>query len=215
MKRKLGSTPIQVMIVDDHPMMRKTLRSIITHEADLRVVAEAESGRAAIGCITRVKPHVVLIDGSMPGMTGMETTRHLREIAPNVKIVGLTLYQQTTYLEEMIEAGASGYVLKTGSPSDIITAIRAVARGGKYFDSSIPRRAAILRDRCVPLPELSKDQLTLAKCLADGWSKAEIAESLGVSVSKVDTFRTALLRKLRLRNRAELVRLAHTEGWVE
>lgn len=215
MKRKPGRAKIAVMIVDDHPMMRNALRSIITHEFDLSVVGEAESGSAALASVMSIKPDVVLVDGSMPGMNGMETTRHLRKMAPGVKIVGLTLYEQTTYLEEMIEAGANGYVLKTGTPSDIITAIRTVARGGKYFDPSIPRRAVpVLRRRRAPKADVSKEQLSVAKHLANGRSKAEIAESLGVSVSRVETLCTAVMRKLQLRNRAQLVRLADDQGWL-
>src|SRR5262245_49995695 len=116
MKENNRGALIRVMIVDDHELMRDALRTILSLESDLVFAGEAESGEAAIHLLPRSNPDVILMDGSMPGMTGMETTRRLRALQPDLKVIGLTLYEQTTYLEEMIEIGARGYVLKTGSP---------------------------------------------------------------------------------------------------
>jgi DNA-binding NarL/FixJ family response regulator len=206
---------IRIMIVDDHPMMREALRMIVQLEADFMIAAEAESGQMAIDSLAEAKPDVVLMDGSMPEMNGMETTRRLRELQPDLKIVGLTLYEQTTYLEEMIEAGASGYVLKTGSPVEIVKAVRTVAAGGTYFDQSIPRQTSTSARRRMPRRELSGEELAVAKLLANGRTKNEIAESLGVSISEVDARRAAVMGKLGLRSRAELVRMAKERGWLE
>ena len=119
------------------------------------------------------------------------------------------------YLEEMIEVGASGYILKTGSPVDIVKAIRVVAEGGTYFDPSIPRRARASKRAQVPTGELSNEELAVAKLLSNGRSKSEIATSLGWSVAEVDERRTAAMNKLGLRSRAELVRIANERGWLK
>jgi DNA-binding NarL/FixJ family response regulator len=207
--------PIRVMIVDDHPMMREALRTTIALEPDLVLAAEAEGGQAAIDSLARVKPDVILMDGSMPEMNGMETTRRLRQLQPDLKIIGLTLYEQPTYLEEMIEAGASGYVLKTGSPAEIVKAVRTVAGGGTYFDQSIPRPASAAGPERAPTGALSDEELAVTKLLAHGRSKGEIAESLGLSSAEVDARRAAAMEKLGLRSRAELVRVAKERGWLE
>ena len=215
MRAKSENGRIRVMIVDDHPTMREALRAIMKLEPDLIVAAEAESGRAAIALLARAKPDVVLMDGSMPAMNGMEATRRLRELQPDLKIIGLTLYEQTTYLEEMIEVGASGYVLKTGSPSEIVKAVRIVAAGGTYFDQSIPRHARASGRKQMSTGELSEEELTVAKLLANGRSKSEIAGLLGLSPAEVERRRSAAMGRLGLRNRAELVRVATERGWLE
>ena len=206
---------IGVMIVDDHPIMRNALRSIISAEPDLSVVAEADSGQSAIDLLAGAKPDVVLMDGSMPRMTGMEATRRLRELQPTLRIIGLTLYGETSYRDEMAEAGASGYLLKTGAPSQIVEAIRIVARGGTFFEPTIPRPSTGSAQERAPTEELSAEELAVVKLVANGQSNAEIAESLGLSLPEVETRRSAAMKRLGLRNRAELVRVAVRYNWLE
>ena len=208
-------TKIRVMLVDDHPVMREALRGIITSEPDLIVVAEAGSGRAALDLLGRAKPDVILMDGSMPEMNGIDATRRLRQLQPDVKIIGLTLYEQTTYLEEMAEVGASGYILKTGAPEDVINAIRVVSAGGTYFDPAVPRRRAAAAQQRSATVELTADELAVAKLLADGQTNAEIAVSLGLTIPVVQAHRTAVMKKLGLRTRAELVRVASQRHWLD
>jgi len=214
-KKARPTAKIRVMLVDDHPVMREALRAIISAQPDLTIVAEADGGQAAIDLLEDARPEVVLMDGSMPEMNGMETTRRLRQLLPDLKVIGLTLYEQTTYLEEMIEAGASGYVLKTGSPSEIVQAVRAVARGGTYFAPSIPRRVPAAAAQPAATGELSTDELAVAKLLANGRTNREIASSLGLSLAVVETRRAAAMNKLGLRTRAELVRVATKRAWLE
>jgi len=215
MKKKKAEAKIRVMLVDDHPVMRDALRVIISAQPDLTIVAEADGGQAAIDLLEDARPEVVLMDGSMPEMNGMETTRRLRQLQPDLKVIGLTLYEQTTYLEEMIEVGASGYVLKTGAPSEIVKAIRAVAQGGTYFAASIPRRSPATAPERVAIGELSTDELAVAKLLANGRSNTEIADSLDLTLTVVETRRAAAMSKLGLRTRAELVRVAAESNWLE
>jgi len=214
MKAKAGDARVRIMIVDDHKVMRDALRNVISLEPDLVLVAEAENGQAAIESIERNDPDVVLMDGSMPGISGVETTRRLRELRPDLKIIGLTLYEETTYLEEMIEFGASGYLLKTGSPLEIVKAVRTVAGGGTYFDQSIPRRLVSSVSRQVSVRKLSDQELAVAKLVANGWVRSEIATALGLRTTEVDALRAAAMSKLGLRNRAELVRVANERNWL-
>ena len=138
-KKKQSEAKIRVLLVDDHAGMRDALRTFINSEPDLAVVAEAD-GHSALEVFGRTTPDVVLMDGSMPGKNGIEVTHELRQFQPAVRVIGLTLYESSTYLEDMIAAGAKGYVLKTGAPTKIAEAIRAVAAGRTYFDESIPRQ---------------------------------------------------------------------------
>ena len=207
---------IRVMVVDDHPVMRSALHSVLEAEEDFVVVAEADGGRAALDLFEEAKPDVILMDGSMPDMSGMETTHQLRQRDPGAKVIGLTLYEQTTYLEEMIRVGARGYVLKTGSPRDITKAIRIVAAGGTCFDPSIPRRAAesAAAQKAIDAA-LDPEELAVAKLVAQGQTNAEIAETLGLAPKEVTSRRAAAMKKLGLRTRAQLVRLANERHWLD
>ena len=167
---------IRVMIVDDHALIRQALKTIIDAEAGLVVVAEADGGRAAIDLFERNRPDVILMDGSMPEMSGIETTRRLKHLEPKVKIIGLTLYSQSTYLEEMVAVGASGYLVKTGSPENLINAIRIVDNGGTYLDPAVPRCAAAVAHKRSSTQKLTTDEMAVAKLLANGQTNTEIAD---------------------------------------
>jgi len=195
------------MLVDDHSGMREALRKIINSEPDLTVVAEANGGRAALELLGRSKPDVVLMDGSMPEMNGIETTRQLKQLHSAVRIIGLTLYEEATYLEEMVAAGASGYMLKAGEPANVVKAIRAVAAGGTYFDKAVPRRSSARMQNRPLLRQLTADEMAVMKLLADGQTNAEIAADLELALPVVERHRAAAMKKLGLRSRAELVRL--------
>jgi two-component system response regulator NreC len=209
-----GETKIRVMLVDDHAGMREALRRIINSEPDLAVVAEADSAHNALDLFRRTDPDIVLMDGSMPEMNGIEATRQLRQVQAAVRVVGLTLYEESTYLEEMIAAGARGYVVKTGAPTKVVDAIRAVAAGRTYFDEHVPRRAsAAVQDRPV-IDQLSARELAVIKRVANGQTNAEIATDLKLTPTVVERHRTAAVKKLNLRSRAELARLAALHHWL-
>jgi two-component system, NarL family, response regulator NreC len=202
------------MLVDDHAGMREALRTFINGEPDLAVVAEADGGRAALQLIGRTKPDVVLMDGSMPEMNGMEATRRLKQLHPAAKIIALTLYEEATYLEEMVAAGARGFVLKTDEPTKVAKAIRAVAAGKSYFDKPLTRWSSTARQDERVREDLSADELAVVKRLADGRTNLEIAADLELSVSVVESHRTTAMKKLGLRSRAELVRVANVRHWL-
>ncbi|HEY4271092.1 MAG TPA: response regulator transcription factor [Candidatus Udaeobacter sp.] len=214
-KNNKGNAKIRVMVVDDHAGMREALRLIVNSEPDLAVVAEAESGRSAIELLQHTKADVVLMDGSMPEMNGIEATRQLTELQPRVKIIGLTLYQEATYLEEMIAAGARGYVSKTGDPTNVARAIRIVAADETYLDQSVFRHSSPTpQDRPVT-GELTAVEIDVLKRLANGRTNAEIAADMNLTPSAVQTHRTTGMKKLNLRSRAELTRVAAARQWLD
>ena len=216
MKRKQTKEKIRVMLVDDHAALREALRKIINLQPDLEVAAEASGGRAALQLLSDINPDVVLMDGSMPEMNGIETTRRLKQLQPKAKVIGLTLYGESTYLEEMVAVGASGYLMKTGAPEHVIEAIRIVSKGGTYFDPAVPRRhrASVARDASAT-EELTARELAVAKLLSNGRTNAEIAVSLDLKIPAVQAHRTAAFKKLGVRNRAGLVRVAAERHWLD
>ena len=203
------------MIVDDHPMIREALKNIIEAEPDLVVAAEADGGAAALDLIDRIRPNVILMDGSMPEMNGIETTERLKRRRADLKIIGLTLYSESTYLEDMVAAGATGYLLKTSAPENVIDAIRIVNGGGTWFDPAVPRRSAAPVGGNSATAELSATELSVAKLLANGWSNGEIADSLGLKLPAVEAHRVSALDKLGITSRAGLVRIATERNWLE
>ena len=206
----------RVMLVDDHAGMRGALKTMISAEPDLVVVAEADGARSAVELLGRAKPDVVLMDGSMPGMNGMEATRLLRELQPAVKVIALTLYDELTYLEEMITAGARGYVLKTEAPANVAKAIRAVAAGGTFFgEQKIPRSSPATTESQPMTEELNVNELAVVKRLANGWTNSEIAADLQLTVPAVETRRNIAMKKLNVRSRAELARVAAERQWLD
>jgi DNA-binding NarL/FixJ family response regulator len=209
-KKHWAGKKIRVMLVDDHAGMRHAVRTVIDSQPDLTVVGEADSGHNALDVFRCTAPDIVLMDGSMPQMNGIEATRQLRQLQPTAKIIGLTLYEEPTYLEEMIAAGASGYVLKTGALANLMKAIRAVASGSTYFDKNVevPRRASpAVKDTRIA-EQLSREELAVLKRVADGQTNAEIATELNLALSVVERHRTEAMKKLNLRSRAELARVA-------
>jgi len=215
MKKQQRSGKIRVMLVDDHARLREALRKVIDLERDLEVVGEAESGPAALQLLARINPDVVLMDGSMPEMTGIETTRRLKQLQPKTKIIGLTLYGESTYLEEMVAAGASGYLTKTGATDNLFNAIRIVNGGGTYFDSDVPRRhSASATSVPSAIEKLSVRELAVAKLVANGRTNSEIAAALSLKIQAVEKHRVAAMRKLGLRSRAGLVRVAAERNWL-
>src|SRR5215831_501843 len=165
MRKKKNQTEakIRVLLVDDHAGMRDALRAFIDSEPDLTVIAEADGGHSALHEFTRTMPDVVLMDGSMPGKNGIQITRELRQAQPAVRIIGLTLYESSTYLEDMIAAGAKGYVSKTGAPTNVADAIRAVAAGKTYFDENIPRQSSASAHTQLAIDELSEAEVEVVK----------------------------------------------------
>lgn len=213
-------TPLRILVADDHAIVRQGLRLLIDSQPDMKVVAEAADGKAALDFASAVKPDVVVMDISMPGMNGLAGTRALKRQQPKATIVALTRHEDETYLEELLHAGASAYVLKQSAPAELLRAIRVVAAGGIYLDPAMTTRAAgrLLTGR-VPVEAASGARLTdreseVLRLVAVGHSNVEIAARLDISVKTVEVHKANAMRKLGLTGRVDVIRYGVLQGWL-
>ena len=210
---------IKVLLADDHGIVRAGLRRIVEDSADMEVVAEAADGKEAIRQARKQAPDVVVVDISMPGMDGLEVISQLRAYTPQLPIIVLTMHEEEQYVVRAIEAGAMGYITKRSAPEQLVEAIRKVHAGYRYLTDEaaellVLRVARGAQDR-FPLDTLSMRELQVLRRLALGHTNREIAESYHISIKTVDTYRSRLLKKLNLRNNAELSRFAMQNRLIE
>jgi len=208
--------PIQILIADDHGVVRAGLRALLSAEADLEVVGEAATGEEAVRLAVRRQPDVVLTDIGMPGMDGIEVARTLAEQAPKVRVLLLTVHEDTALLREALKAGAAGYVIKRAVESELINAIRAAAAGDLYVHPSMTR-SLIEEEEPVHanngvLGRLTPREIEVLRLIAEGYTNTQIADLLGLSPRTIETHRANIRAKLHLDSRAELVRFAARHG---
>jgi DNA-binding NarL/FixJ family response regulator len=213
-------TPLRILVADDHAIVRQGLKLLIDSQPDMKVVAEAADGKAVLDLADAVKPDIVVMDISMPAMNGLIATRSLKQRQPNVTIVALTRHEDDKYLEELLRAGASAYVLKQSAPADFLQAIRAVAAGGIYLDPAMTSRVAdgllagkvhVNTETSAKLTERESEVLRL---VAVGHSNIEIAARLEISVKTVEVHKTNAMRKLGLTGRVDVIRYGVLQGWL-
>jgi DNA-binding NarL/FixJ family response regulator len=213
---------LKVLIADDHKMVREGLRLLIDNQPDMRVVGEAASGRELLLKARELKPDVVVTDLSMPDLNGLQATARLHAEAPAVKVVAITANEDESYLRQLCQAGAAGYVLKRSAGDELVKAIRVVAGGGVYFEPALASKAlaqqmsgSLGKDKNKPhTAELSDREREVIKLLAWGYSNKEIAAQLKLSVKTVETYKVRTGEKLGLRSRTEMVRYALRQGWL-
>jgi DNA-binding NarL/FixJ family response regulator len=212
--------PLRILVADDHAIVRQGLKLLIDSQQDMQVVAEAADGNAALERADAVKPDIVVMDISMPGMNGLTATRRLKERQPQVTIVALTRHEDEAYLEELLRAGASAYILKQSAPADFLQAIRAVAAGGIYLDPAMTSRVAggllagkphVNAETSAKLTERESEVLRL---VAVGHSNVEIAARLGIAVKTVEVHKANAMRKLGLTGRVDVIRYGVLQGWL-
>jgi two-component system, NarL family, response regulator NreC len=206
---------IRVLLTDDHTLFRQGIHTLLTAEPELEVVGEAANGAEAIAKSAEMKPDVVLMDVSMPGLSSFEATRQIRADRPGTKVLFLTMYDDEDYLAECMEAGASGYVLKDSPAEQLVAAIDEVHRGGSYLS---PRMLSHLVDdfrnrvksatRLPRFSTLTRREVEILKFLAEGNSVKEIAGILNLSVKTIEAHKFNLMRKLDIHNKAQLVQYA-------
>jgi len=210
--------PIRVLIVDDHAVVRSGIRLLLSQEPDIEPVGEAGSGREAIFEARSLKPDVVLMDVVMPEGSGLDVIPTLLKEQPGSKILVLSMQDDPRYVREAFAAGASGYVLKEAADVEVVTAVREVARGGRYVHPELGARLiaadadAARRAEEDPLSDREREVLRL---LALGHTNQEIAKQLYISVRTAETHRAHIMQKLQLSSRAELVRYAIAQGLLE
>ncbi len=210
---------IRILLADDHSIVRAGLRRIIEDSGDIEVIAEAADGHEAVEKVHETLPDVAVIDISMPVLDGLEVVSQLHHYYPKLPILILTMHEEEQYVFRAISAGAKGYITKRSAPEQMVNAIRKVHAGGRYLsdaaaESLAHRLASGPKDRS-PLDTLSNREIQVLRHLALGKTTREIAESYNISIKTVDTYRFRLLKKLNLRNNAELSRFAMQNRLVE
>ena len=210
---------IHVMLADDHSIVRAGLRRIVEDTEDMAVVAEASGGREAIRLARELAPDVAVVDISMPDLDGLEVTARLLSHNPDLPVLILTMHEEVQYVVRAIEAGAKGYITKKSAPEQLVNAIRKVYSGQRCITDEVAESLALHVARKSKgksfLDTLSTRELQVLRRLALGHTNREVAESYCISVKTVDTYRYRLLKKLNLRNNAELSRFAMQNKLIE
>jgi two-component system response regulator NreC len=211
---------IRILVVDDHPIVRSGLRSLLTAESDIEVVGEATDGEEAIAQTESFHPHVILMDISMPNMDGLDATRHIKAKYPDVQILVLSINRSDETFFEMLKAGASGYILKTAKTDVLLEAIRVVNKGEVFLYPTVAQK---LVKGYLKLADwesetnslLSPREKEILFLIADGYSLKNIAEKLVISPSTVYSHRSNLMSKLGLNNRRELIEYARKREFIQ
>jgi two-component system response regulator NreC len=214
-----ASAPIRILLADDHNVVREALKMLIDGEPDMTVIAEAADGTAAVERALSLKPDVIVLDISMPGVNGLQAARTLKKQAPQIAIVTLTRHTEDGYLQELLRSGVSAYVLKQSAARELLHAIRTAAAGGQYVDSTLACRLtssfsgkdARKSGKGAAITEREADVLRL---IARGYSNKEIANELSLSVKTIEAHKANAMRKLDLNGRVDIVNYAVLQGWL-
>lgn len=213
---------IRLLLVEDHEVVRTGLRMLLESQADMDIVGEASTGDQAIALARELSPQVVVMDLTLPDISGIEVTRQLKQLYPDMAIVALTIHEDEQYFFEMLKAGAAGYVPKRAAPEDLITAIQAAYSGEVYIYPSLAK--ALVSDFLSradegpgksAMDDLTEREQEVLRLLAEGFSNDEIADQLVISKHTVARHRENLMRKLNLHSRGELVKYAIRRGLIE
>lgn len=212
---------IRVLIAEDHKTVREGLKMIVAAEPDMKVIGEAGDGLEAIRLAEQLQPDVVIMDVSMPELNGLTASVELKRIAPAIKILTLTRHTDKAYLQELLQAGISGYVLKQSEPEELLRAIRVIAGGGNYLDPAVTSTVFDIyavkqnKQRGEQQGELlSNRESEVLRLIARGYSNKEIAVRLETSIKTIETQKASALRKLNISGRNEIVSYAILQGWL-
>lgn len=211
---------LRIFLADDHTVMREGLKSLVNAQADMEVIGEADNGRTALQKARELQPDIVIMDVSMPELNGIKVTEQLKRTCQKIKVLVLTAHDESGYLRQLLQVGASGYVLKKAAAEELINAIRAVAAGGVYLDPSLAGKVVggyVGSRRLKGTPQgndLSEREAEVLRLVAWGYTNKEIGSYLTISVKTVETHKANILEKLDLRSRVEMVRYALRQGWL-
>jgi two-component system response regulator NreC len=213
---------IRLLLVDDHQVVRSGLRMLLASENDVEIVGEAGTAREAIAAVSTLKPDVILMDIGLPDMSGIEATREIKHLYPNIAVVALTIHEDEEYFFKMLDAGAGGYVPKRAAPEELLTAIRAASKGEVYLYPSLAKllvKDYLLQERgsgdSTSLDGLTSREQEILKFVVDGATNEEIAGQLVISPKTVARHRENIMQKLNLHSRSELVRYAIRKGIIK
>lgn len=209
---------VKVLVADDHPVVRKGLQSCLAREERLKVVGEATTGEEAVEKALKLRPDVVLMDISMPGMSGLDATQVLRERAPNIKVLVLSVHNNRDYIFRIIQAGAHGYVSKEAATDELLRAIDSVQNGKTFFSPEIAQAALqqLVQSggKKEPFAQLTSREREVLILIAEGKSNKEIASKLGIGVRTIETHRERIMRRLDIHSVAGLTKFAIANGLV-
>lgn len=209
----------RVLLADDHTLVRAGVRKLLESMSDIEVVGEAEDGLAVLALAAQLKPDLVLMDISMPGINGLDATVQLRKAQPEAAVIILSMHQNEEYVRQALRHGASGYLLKDAAPMELDLAIRAVRRGNTYLSPAISQGVLNdyverLRREDHPSDNLTPRQREVLQLVVQGYSTKEIARHLNLAVKTVDTHRTQLMKQLDVHDVTGLVRYAIRRGLI-
>lgn len=212
---------LNVLLVEDHEIVREGVKMLVDSQDDMRVVGEAANGEIAIKKVAELNPDIILMDVSMPELNGLKATKRIKKVYPNTKILTLTRHTDDGYIQQLIQAGANGYVLKQSAPNELINAIRAVAEGKAYLDPALTEkvmggylRQSTARKNAAKV-HLSDRETEVVRMIAWGYSNKEIAEKIQLSVKTVEAHKANSMKKLGMTSRIDIVRYAILQGWME
>ncbi|MBS0218302.1 MAG: response regulator [Proteobacteria bacterium] len=208
---------IRVYLVDDHALVRAGMKMILAGEVDIEVVGEADTGEVALAQVRQLKPDVVLCDIHLPGLSGLEVTERIARSLPETKVIAVSVLEDGPMPKRLLDAGASGYVGKGGDASELVRAVRDVARGKRYLASSVAQAIALssVSGDTSPFDGLSGRELEVSLLLLRGLRQEEIAKRLSLSAKTVNTHKSRAFEKLGIRDTVALARLASQYGMVD
>ena len=213
---------ITVLLVDDHTVVRQGLRALLEAEDDITIVGEADNGRQAVHLANRLQPDVVLMDIAMPSLNGLEATRQITRDCPKSKVLILSSYSDDEYVQQLTDAGASGYLVKQTAAQDLVSAIREAKRGNAFFSPAISRRllehyrnSLSKPSGARKVPRLTPRELEVLQLIAEGFANKQIAGELFISIKTVEKHRQQLMHKLEIHDVATLTRYAISKGIIE
>ncbi len=210
---------IRVLLAEDHETVRQGIKLLLESRDDIEVVGDAPNGKVALERTKTLKPDVAVLDLSMPEMNGLAAARAIKAAVPQVAVIALTRHGDEAYVQELLGAGASGYVLKQSSFDELLRAIRATAAGEQYLDSALVARTANAylsrHSRGPARPVVSERETNVLRLMAIGHSNKEIASALDIAVKTVEVHKANAMRKLNLRGRIDVVRYAVMTGWLQ
>jgi two-component system response regulator NreC len=206
-----------ILLADDHTIVRQGLKLIFSSQSDLSVVGEASNGREVVDLAQKLKPDVVLLDVAMPELNGIEATKQMMRANPRLRILVLSMHKEAVYVREILKAGARGYLLKDVIDTELLNAVRSVARGDGYISPAVS--GALLNDYrqnvTDPVDLLTNREREVLRLIAEGKTNKEVANKLNLSVYTVDSHRGKIMEKLNLHSTGELVRFALKNGLAD
>jgi DNA-binding NarL/FixJ family response regulator len=213
----MNPKPVRILLADDHSLVRQGFRRILESHPDFEIVGEAADGRQAVEMTEKLKPDVVVMDVAMPGLNGIDATRQICETSPRTRVLALSMHRDAVYVREILRAGARGYLLKDAIDADLVSAVRAVARGEGYIAPAVAD--CVLADYrqhvSDPIDLLTAREREVLQLIAEGKTNKEIATLLNLSVYTVDAHRGRIMEKLNLHSAGELVRFALRKGLID